>query len=54
MTKNRREDAQPTLLFVLNTSLRLLHPFMPFITEEIWGKMPQNKGKPLIITQWPK
>jgi valyl-tRNA synthetase len=41
-----------TLNSVLTTSLKLLHPFMPFITEEIW----QNLGekKPLIISAWPK
>ncbi|PIU03446.1 valine--tRNA ligase [Candidatus Shapirobacteria bacterium CG08_land_8_20_14_0_20_39_18] len=54
MTKTRREEAQPALLFVLITSLKLLHPFMPFVTEEIWQKMPQHEDKPLIIAQWPK
>jgi len=33
-----------TLLYVLETSLRLLHPFMPFVTEEIWQSLPQRKG----------
>ena len=53
MAKNRREEAQPTLLLVLDTSLRLLHPFIPFITEEIWQKLP-GKREPLIISPWPK
>jgi valyl-tRNA synthetase len=53
MTKNRRHEAQSTLIYVLETSLKLLHPFMPFITEEIWGKLP-NQDKPLIISPWPK
>lgn len=50
--KTRREEAQPVLLYVLEESLKLLHPFMPFITEEIWQKL--NKEKPLIISSWPK
>ncbi len=53
MSKKRRNEAQPILLYVLDSSLRLLHPFMPFITEEIWQKMP-NRREPLIISSWPK
>ena len=53
MSKKHREEAQPTLLYVLETSLKLLHPFMPFITEEIYQKLPKH-GKALIIEKWPK
>jgi len=53
MSKKRREEAQPTLVYVLETSLKLLHPFMPFITEEIWQMLP-GKRQPLIISPWPK
>lgn len=54
LTKNRREEAQPMLMIVLITSLKLLHPFMPYITEEIWQLMPDNNRVPLIISPWPK
>ena len=52
-SKDRRADAQPVLEYVLTTSLLLLHPFMPFITEELWQKLPYE-GKSIIITPWPK
>jgi valyl-tRNA synthetase len=54
-TKDRRKQAQPILLFVLAQSLKLLHPFMPFITEEIYQKLPlKNKKSSLTIESWPK
>jgi valyl-tRNA synthetase len=41
------------LLAILRTSLALLHPFMPFITEEIWGLMPGSNGELLMVSSWP-
>ncbi len=46
-----------TLLFILTTSLKLLHPFLPHLTEEIWSKInpPVGRGKNnlLIVAPWP-
>ncbi len=52
-TKNRRAEAQPILEYVLKTSLELLHPFMPFITEELWQKLP-HEAKSIMINRWPE
>lgn len=41
------------LLHILVKSLKILHPFMPFITEEIWGSMPIERKNLLIIEKWP-
>jgi len=46
------QSAICVLSSVLCTSLKLLHPFMPFITEKIWSILPDQK-KPLIISEWP-
>lgn len=45
-------SAQLMLYTLLERSLVLLHPFMPFVTEEIWQSLPDRK-EPLIITKWP-
>ena len=44
--------AQQVLVYVLDQLLRLLHPFMPFITEEIWQAIP-HEGDFLIRAEWP-
>lgn len=46
-----KANAQRVVLSVLDTSLRLLHPFMPFVTEELWGFLP-NRSQPLILSAW--
>lgn len=46
-----KEGYGATLYYLLENSLRLLHPFMPFITEEIWAELGQDKL--LIISEWP-
>jgi len=53
-----REAARATLVHVLDGALRLLHPLIPFVTEELWAKIPQPQGveRPdgLIVAPWPK
>jgi valyl-tRNA synthetase len=46
-----RESAIPVLHEVLNKSLKLLHPFMPFVTEAIWQEMGDKDL--LIVSEWP-
>ena len=52
--KKDKEETEKVLLYVLANSLKLFHPFLPFITEEIYEKLPLKNKKPLIIEQWPK
>jgi len=51
-----QKNTQVILYKVLEKSLRILHPFMPFITEEIWQKLPRSKdaiGDSIMIQPWP-
>ena len=48
-----KKAAQNVLLHVLEASLKLLHPFMPFITEEIWQKLPKN-GDSIMVSAFPE
>ncbi|SFS95760.1 valine--tRNA ligase [Marininema halotolerans] len=41
------------LVYVLDQSMRLLHPYMPFITEEIWQQLPHS-GKSITVAKWPE
>ena len=51
--KSKKQLAsQKVLLYVLLESLKLLHPFMPFVTEEIYQKLPSKKEKLLMIEKW--
>jgi len=47
-----RQTAQYVLGYVLEHTLRLLHPFMPFITEEIWQHIP-HEGESVMVSAWP-
>ena len=50
---SRKQTAIQVLTYVLEQTLRLLHPFMPFITEEIWQSLP-HEGEALIVAKWPE
>ena len=47
-----KKAAKATLIYVLKGILKLLHPFMPYITEEIWNHIPSENGA-LIVESWP-
>jgi len=49
-----KESAQWVLLQILTTNIKMLHPFIPFITEELWGMLPKNNKQLLIVEPWPK
>lgn len=47
-----RQTAQYVLCYVLENTLKLLHPFMPYITEEIWQHIP-HEGESIMVAAWP-
>ncbi len=51
--KEGNKTSEAVLVDTLDQILRLLHPFMPFITEEIWHHLPSS-GKSLAVAPWPK
>jgi len=51
-----KAETRATTAYVLEVALKLLHPFMPFITEELWAKTAGEAGRDtlLIVADWPK
>ncbi len=49
-----KQSRSALLLSLLTQSLKLLHPFMPFVTEEIWQSMPTKDAKFLMVARWPE
>ncbi|MED1603893.1 valine--tRNA ligase [Cytobacillus kochii] len=47
-----KQTTRSVLAYVLDQTMRLLHPFMPFITEEIWQNLP-HKGESITVASWP-
>ncbi len=52
-TPQERAGAQTALLTALEGALRLLHPFMPFVTEEIWQRLPNRSGRTIMLAPFP-
>jgi valyl-tRNA synthetase len=53
MVKLHPEKSRPILLHVFEKALRTMHPFMPFITEELWQQIPHD-GASIVIARYPK
>ena len=51
--KTAADTARAVLVYVFTGILKLLHPFMPFITEEIWQSLPHS-GESIMISKWPE
>ena len=47
-----KKMTRSVLAYVLDNTMRLLHPFMPFITEEIWQNLP-HEGESITVAAWP-
>ncbi len=48
------DNARRVLVYVFGNTLKLLHPLMPFITEEIWQSLPHEDVESIMISNWPK
>lgn len=53
LVEERACRARRTLVYVFDTCLRLLHPFMPYVTEALWQQLPRS-GEALMVSPWPK
>lgn len=49
----KKQTTQSVLAYVLDQTMRMLHPYMPFITEEIWQQLP-HQGESITVASWPE
>jgi len=50
--KSRSDETNQTLVFILASTIKLFHPFIPFVTEALWDKIPIKGKKLLMIENW--
>ncbi len=51
--EENRNRTRSILIYLLDGVMRILHPFMPFISEEIWQQLPNRREEALVIASWP-
>ncbi|ALX50553.1 valine--tRNA ligase [Lentibacillus amyloliquefaciens] len=51
--EEQKKTTRSVLAYVLDQTMRMLHPYMPFITEEIWQQLP-TKGESITVAKWPE
>lgn len=51
--EEKKQTTRSILVYVLDQTMRMLHPFMPFITEEIWQQLP-HQGESITVAKWPE
>ncbi len=51
--RQAKDNVRRVLVYVMSSALKLLHPFMPFITEEIYQALPNNEGS-IMVSRWPE
>jgi valyl-tRNA synthetase len=52
--KQTSDTVRQVLFLVLKESVKMLHPFMPFITEEIWSRIKDKNEQDIIVSEWPR
>ncbi len=52
-TVQDKQRTRSLLVYLLDGVMRMLHPFMPFISEEIWQQLPNREEKSLVVAKWP-